>query len=92
VANNAFWIKMTFKTSFLALALCLITLVVQATTLDSQLELAKNYNDQAVQYYQQGRFQQALPLAEKALKIRTEVLGEKHADTLGSLNYLAEIY
>jgi len=83
---------MTKKCFLVLVMVYLITGFAQATTLDSQLELAKTYNDQAVQYYQQGRFQQALPLAEKALNIRTEVLGEKHADTLGSLNYLAEIY
>jgi len=69
---------MTLKTSFMALALCLITLVVQATTLDSQLELARTYNAPVVQYYQQGQFQKALPLAEKALQILTAKLGEKH--------------
>jgi len=57
-----------------------------------QLKLAKTYDDQIGQYYQQGRFEQALPLAEKALKIRTEILGEKHPDTLTSLMNLANIY
>jgi len=56
-----------------------------------QLELAETYNNQAVQYLQQGLFRQALPLAEKAFQIRTELLGEKHPNTLVSLINLALI-
>ena len=56
------------------------------------LELAKTYNSQVIQYYQQGQFRKALPLAEKAFEIRKEILGEKHPDTLSSLNNLARIY
>jgi TPR repeat protein len=57
-----------------------------------QLKLANTYNDQAAQYFQQGLFEQALPLAEQAFQIRTEILGEKHNLTLISLNHLAFIY
>jgi len=57
-----------------------------------QLELADAYNDQAVQYVQQGLFRQALPLVEKAFQIRIEVLGEKHRKTLISINNLAMTY
>ncbi|HEC84252.1 MAG: hypothetical protein DRR08_31850 [Candidatus Parabeggiatoa sp. nov. 2] len=39
------------------------------------LELANTYNSQVAQYYQQGQFQKARPLAEKAFKIRKEILG-----------------
>jgi len=57
-----------------------------------QLKLAETYNSQVIQYYQQGQFKQALPLAEQAYHLRKEVLGERHLDTLLSLNDLAEIY
>lgn len=57
-----------------------------------QLELAETYNNQVIQYYQEGQFQQAQSLAEKAFKIRQDILGEKHPDTLASLNNLARIY
>ncbi len=83
---------MTLKKGFMALVMGLITLVAQAAAFDPQLELAATYDNQVIQYYQQGRFEQALPLAEKVLKIRTEVLGEKHAYTLMSLNNLAMLY
>ncbi len=83
---------MTLKKWFMALVIGLITLVAQAAAFDSQLELATTYDNQVIQYYQQGRFQQALPLAKKALRLRTEKQGEKHLETLTSLNNLAIIY
>jgi len=59
---------------------------------EEQLNLANVYEAQFLQYYQQGLFKEALPLAEKAYHIRKENLGEKHLDTLTSLNNLAMIY
>jgi CHAT domain-containing protein len=59
---------------------------------DAQLKKAKDYNAQVVEYYKKGQYQEALPWAEKAWKIRTEILGEKHPDTLISLNNLAGCY
>jgi len=50
------------------------------------------YDYTVMSYYQQGKFKQALPWAEKAFKIKTEVLGEKHPTTLASLNNLAMLY
>jgi tetratricopeptide (TPR) repeat protein len=86
--------KMTLKKGLVGIIICwgLIASFAQATTQEEQLELAKTYNDQLVQYYQQGQLNKALPLAEKALKLRTEILGEKHPRTLSSLNNLAMIY
>jgi CHAT domain-containing protein/TPR repeat protein len=57
-----------------------------------QLKLAKTYNQQVIQYHQQGRFKEALPLAEKAWNLRKKILGEKHPSTLTSLNHLARIH
>jgi tetratricopeptide (TPR) repeat protein len=85
-------ILMILKKWLIALAIALITLVSCSSHNIWQLELVETYNDQVVQYYQQGLFQQALPLAEKALKMGTEKLGEKHLTTLASLNNLAGIY
>ncbi len=70
----------------------LITSIVLATTDDEQLDLAKTYNRQIEEYVQQGLFKQALPLAKKVFKIRTQMLGKKHPDTLDSLNNLALFY
>jgi TPR repeat protein/CHAT domain-containing protein len=55
-------------------------------------KLANTYYGQMFQYYQQGLFKEALPLAEKAWNIRKKILGEKHPSTLTSLTYLAFIH
>ncbi|MDM8560088.1 tetratricopeptide repeat protein [Candidatus Parabeggiatoa sp. HSG14] len=85
---------MTLKKWFVVLVIGLITLVAQATTLEdqSQLMAANTYDYMVMSYYQQGKFKQALSWAEKSFKIKTEVLGKKHANTLTSLNNLAMLY
>jgi tetratricopeptide (TPR) repeat protein len=57
-----------------------------------QLKLVRFYDELAGQYYERGQIEQALPLAEKSLKIRTEIFDEKHPDTLTDIIYLANIY
>jgi len=67
---------------------------VQALTLEEQakLEEAQQYNAKLVELYQKGQAQQAVPYAEKIFNIRKDTLGEKHPNTLTSLNNLAVIY
>ena len=43
-----------------------------------RLRQAEGWNGQVVQLQQQGKWKEALPLAEKALATRQEILGEKH--------------
>ncbi|WP_293028794.1 tetratricopeptide repeat protein [Moorena sp. SIO3I8] len=59
-----------------------------------ELSLAKasQLNQQALELYQQGKYSEAMPLAERALEIRREVLGEEHPDVATSLNNLAGLY
>ncbi len=85
---------MTLKKWFIALVIGLMTWVAQAATLEEQSQLmAANVHNYIINYYyQQGEFEQALPWAEKVLKIKTELLGEKNVDTLVSMANLAEIY
>ena len=40
----------------------------------------------------QGRYGEAEPLLEQVLQLRREVLGERHPDTLASLDNLAALY
>ncbi|MCA2718011.1 MAG: tetratricopeptide repeat protein [Microcystis sp. M169S2] len=42
--------------------------------------------------YQQGKYNEAIPLAEQALAIRKQQLGENHPDSASSLNNLAGLY
>ncbi len=55
------------------------------------LQRAVDLNHQALALNEQGRFEQALPLAEEALRIREQVLGPTHLDVAASLNTLGLI-
>ena len=58
----------------------------------AQLDEAQKLNDKVVALYGQGKFQEAVPLAEKVLEIRKKVLGELHPAYADSLNNLAGLY
>jgi CHAT domain-containing protein len=49
-------------------------------------------HQQVVQLYQQGKYQEAIPLMERSLQIRETQLGANHPDTATSLNNLAALY
>jgi tetratricopeptide (TPR) repeat protein len=49
-------------------------------------------NQQVLRLYQEGKYQEALPIAEKLLAIRKRVLGSEHPDTAITLNDLAGLY
>jgi tetratricopeptide (TPR) repeat protein len=58
----------------------------------AQLAEANRLNQQVTQLYQQGQYAAALPLAQKALAIREQLLGANHPDVATSLNNLAGLY
>ncbi|QSJ20056.1 tetratricopeptide repeat protein [Nostoc sp. UHCC 0702] len=58
----------------------------------AELEEAKRLNQQVVQLYGEGKYSQAIPLAERALAITEKVLGAYHPDVATSLNSLAVLY
>jgi CHAT domain-containing protein/Tfp pilus assembly protein PilF len=67
--------------------------IAQVSSQDQEaLAEAKRLNQQAVELYQQGKYNEAIPLAEKALAIFKKVLGDNHPDTATSLNNLALLY
>jgi Flp pilus assembly protein TadD len=49
-------------------------------------------NQQVTQLYNQGRYSEAIPLAQRALAIREKTLGPDHSDVVFSLNNLAMLY
>jgi CHAT domain-containing protein/Tfp pilus assembly protein PilF len=57
-----------------------------------QLAVAGQLNGQVIQLHQQGKTRQAIPLAQKALEIRKQVLGPRHPFYADSLNNLAFLY
>jgi CHAT domain-containing protein/Flp pilus assembly protein TadD len=58
----------------------------------NELEEAKQLNQQVIQLYQQGKYNEAIPIAEQVLEIRERLLGENHPDVATSLNNLAGLY
>ncbi|MGI2905139.1 tetratricopeptide repeat protein [Tolypothrix sp. VBCCA 56010] len=84
-----------------ALALGLLVSIPKEVTGQSQppsvqqsaeLEEAKRLNQQVEQLYKEGKYTQAIPLAERALEITEKVLGKEHPDVAESLNNLAVLY
>jgi tetratricopeptide (TPR) repeat protein len=59
---------------------------------EGELAEAQRLNGQVFQYYTTGQYQEAIPLAERALAIREKALGPTHADVAQSLNSLAMLY
>jgi CHAT domain-containing protein/Tfp pilus assembly protein PilF len=59
---------------------------------EGDLAEAQRLNGQVLQYYATGWYQQAIPLAQKALAIREKALGREHPDTVVSINNLAALY
>lgn len=56
------------------------------------LEEAKRLNRQVIQLYNAGKYDEAIPLAERALAIREKALGAEHAAVAQSVNSLAILY
>jgi len=48
--------------------------------------------EKVIALYQQGKFQEAIPMAKKALSIAEKRFGPDHPDAAQSLNNLAELY
>nr|NCS30880.1 tetratricopeptide repeat protein [Microcystis aeruginosa F13-15] len=64
----------------------------EATERDIALAEAERLTRQVIQLYQQGKYNEAIPLAEQALAIRKQQLGDNHPSTATSLNNLAALY
>jgi CHAT domain-containing protein/tetratricopeptide (TPR) repeat protein len=60
----------------------------QAQSDDDVKKLIGRYN----QLYKEGRYREAIPLAERVLAIRETSLGPEHPDTASTLNNVAELY
>jgi tetratricopeptide (TPR) repeat protein len=64
----------------------------EATENDIALAEAERLNQQVIELYKQGKYNEAIPLAEQALAIRKQQLGDNHPLTATSLNNLAYLY
>jgi len=63
-----------------------------ATARDQNLALTNQLNQQMTELYGAGRYNEAIPLAERTLAISEAQLGADHPATAGSLNNLAALY
>jgi tetratricopeptide (TPR) repeat protein len=69
-----------------------VSVVPVVSAQEGPLEEAKALDHYLLRLYQQGRFNDPIPLAQRALAIREEVMGPEHPDTATTLNNLAELY
>lgn len=65
-----------------------LPVVAQSTAVQE----AERLNQQVIQLYNQGRYSEAIPLAERSLAIYEKALGANHPDVALSLNNLAGLY
>jgi CHAT domain-containing protein/Tfp pilus assembly protein PilF len=63
-----------------------------ATERDSRLQEARKLSAESFRLYNAGRYDEALPLVERAVEIRRDELGPEHLDVAHSLRILAIIY
>ena len=63
-----------------------------ATVEDVQLAQAEQLTQQVSELKQQGKYLEAIPLAQEALRIRQQVLGDEHPYVAASLDHLAGLY
>src|SRR5450759_4616155 len=76
-------------TVFLALA---TTSVVDVTPAHAQTDEAAALNQQVIKLYNEGRYSEAIQLAQRLLTIQEKALGPEHPDVATSLNNLASLY
>ena len=78
------------KSPFVLLALGIWILACSASQSDEEeLHLL---NQQVLTLYKQGKYKEAIPLAEKAVELAKRVYGPEHPNTARSLDKLASLY
>ena len=73
-------------------AALLILFCLPGLSMGQSLEEAARLNKQVVQLYRQGRYQEAIAPAKRALVIKEKALGPDHPDVALGLNNLAGLY
>jgi CHAT domain-containing protein len=68
------------------------TQAIPTTEQTAQLQEAERLNQQVLQMLRERQYEAALPLAQRALAIREQLLSANHPDVATSLNNLAELY
>jgi CHAT domain-containing protein/Tfp pilus assembly protein PilF len=63
-----------------------------ATDADRALHHARKLLDETLKFKVAGKYDRALPLAERALKVRESLLGTEHRDVAAAIDSLAGVY
>ena len=79
--------KILFKTMMAILLIAMFS--IPAFTQEARF---RELNERAVKFYQQGRYSEAVQVAEQALKVAENTFGPEHPDVATSLNNLALFY
>ncbi|MGD1705075.1 tetratricopeptide repeat protein, partial [Dapis sp. BLCC M229] len=56
------------------------------------MEEWEQLNDQVIELYNAGKYDEAIPIAEQATTLALQLWGETHANVATSLNNLAQLY
>jgi CHAT domain-containing protein/Tfp pilus assembly protein PilF len=80
------------KRRIAAVFLLALSLMSPTSAEEGGLAEAQRLNAQVLQYYAMGQYQQAIPLAQRALAITEKALGPEYPDIAVALNNLAELY
>jgi tetratricopeptide (TPR) repeat protein len=70
----------------------ILSVVYPTYSQENDSEKAKALNQQVIKLYRQGRYQEAIKIAEKVLAISEKALGPDHPRVATSLNALALLY
>ena len=74
------------------LLLALAVGAVDVTTARGQVNEADRLNKRSIELFEAGRYQEAIPLSQRALSIREKDLGPDHPDVAQSLSNLATLF
>lgn len=83
-------VKIIYRILFALCQILFVVSILSAQETDSQK--AYNLNARVVQLYRQGKYAEAIPLAQEALHLREHALGPDHKEVATSLNTLAGLY
>src|SRR5208337_2664697 len=90
LVENGFMARPQAKSLFVLLALGLLIFASSASL--AQDDELGSLNQRIYKLFAEGKYQEAIPLAEKAVEITTRVRGPEDPETATSLNNLGELY
>src|SRR5208282_979627 len=74
------------------LGVCALLAIAIALPLSAQEARWKELNARVIQLGQQGKFTEAIPLAQESLRVAEATFGAEHPNVATSLNNLAELF